>query len=132
MSTALSRKTFYGWHVVAAVFVLTTFGWGLSFYGPPVSSLLFGSRQSACLGSRARRLPSPAALAPLYAEASAAGRDWRFLTLATGMTLGLFAQIGLLAHLFSLLVPALGAQLAGVAAGAATASAIVGRRCSDS
>jgi hypothetical protein len=43
------------------------------------------------------------------------------------MTLGLFAQIGLLAHLFSLLVPALGAQLAGVAAGAATASAIVGR-----
>jgi MFS family permease len=49
------------------------------------------------------------------------------LTLATGMTLGLFAQIGLLAHLFSLLVPALGAQLAGVAAGAATASAIVGR-----
>jgi MFS family permease len=54
-------------------------------------------------------------------------RDWRFLTLATGMTLGLFAQIGLLAHLFSLLVPALGAQLAGVAAGAATASAIVGR-----
>jgi MFS family permease len=54
-------------------------------------------------------------------------RDWRFLTLTTGMTLGLFAQIGLLAHLFSLLVPTLGAQLAGVAAGAATASAIVGR-----
>jgi MFS family permease len=53
--------------------------------------------------------------------------DWRFVTLATGMALGLFAQIGLLAHLFSLLVPALGAQLAGVAAGAATAAAIVGR-----
>ena len=29
MSAALSRKTFYGWHVVAAVFVLATFGWGL-------------------------------------------------------------------------------------------------------
>jgi hypothetical protein len=43
------------------------------------------------------------------------------------MALGLFAQIGMLAHLFSLLVPALGAQLAGVAAGAATASAILGR-----
>ena len=43
------------------------------------------------------------------------------------MAFGLFAQIGLLAHLFSLLVPALGAQLAGVAAGAATAVAIVGR-----
>jgi MFS family permease len=54
-------------------------------------------------------------------------RDWRFVTLAAGMALGLFAQIGLLAHLFSLLVPALGARLAGVAAGAATAAAIAGR-----
>jgi hypothetical protein len=54
-------------------------------------------------------------------------RDWRFITLAAGMALGLFAQIGLLAHLFSLLVPAFGAQLAGVAAGAATAAAIAGR-----
>jgi MFS family permease len=43
------------------------------------------------------------------------------------MALGLFAQIGVLAHLFSLLVPALGAPLAGLAAGAATASAIAGR-----
>jgi hypothetical protein len=54
-------------------------------------------------------------------------RNWRFLTLATGMALGLFAQIGLLAHLFSLLAPALGTQLAGITAGTATASAIVGR-----
>jgi hypothetical protein len=54
-------------------------------------------------------------------------RDPRFLTLAAGMALGLFAQIGLIAHLFSLLVPALGAQSAGLAMAAATASAIVGR-----
>ncbi len=54
-------------------------------------------------------------------------RNWRFLTLAIGMALGLFAQIGLLAHLFSLLAPAFGPQLAGIAAGTATASAIVGR-----
>ena len=54
-------------------------------------------------------------------------RDRRFVTLAAGMALGLFAQIGLLAHLFSLLVPALGEELAGVAAGAATAAAILGR-----
>jgi hypothetical protein len=53
--------------------------------------------------------------------------DFRFLTLAAGMALGLFAQIGLLTHLFSLLVPALGAPFAGIAAGAATASAIAGR-----
>lgn len=30
------KTTFYGWHVVAAVFVLATFGWGLGFYGPSV------------------------------------------------------------------------------------------------
>jgi MFS family permease len=54
-------------------------------------------------------------------------RNWRFLTLAGGMSIGLFAQIGLIAHLFSLLVPALGAQVAGVAAGFATFCAIAGR-----
>jgi len=54
-------------------------------------------------------------------------RDWRFLTLAAGMALGLFAQIGLLAHLFSLLVPPLGSQLASLAVAAATAAAIAGR-----
>ena len=53
--------------------------------------------------------------------------DLQFLTLAAGMALGLFAQIGLIAHLFSLLVPAFGAQLAGLAMGAATAAAILGR-----
>jgi hypothetical protein len=54
-------------------------------------------------------------------------KDWRLFTLAAGMALGLFAQIGLLAHLFSLLVPALGPQLAGFATGGATAAAIAGR-----
>jgi len=54
-------------------------------------------------------------------------RDISFLTLAAGMALGLFAQIGLIAHLFSLLVPALGAQRAGLAMGGATAAAIAGR-----
>ena len=54
-------------------------------------------------------------------------KDRRFVTLAAGTALSLFAQIGLLAHLFSLLVPAVGAQLAGVAISAATAAAIAGR-----
>ena len=53
-------------------------------------------------------------------------KDWRLFTLAAGMALGLFAQIGLLAHLFSLLVPALGPQLAGFATDGATAAAITG------
>ncbi|MDP3340626.1 MFS transporter [Frigidibacter sp.] len=54
-------------------------------------------------------------------------RDRRFLTLAAGMMLGLFAQIGLLAHLFSLLVPVLGEGGAGLAMGGATLAAILGR-----
>lgn len=54
-------------------------------------------------------------------------RDRAFITLAMGMALGLFAQIGLLAHLFTLLSPTLGAQTAGVLMGGATACAIVGR-----
>ena len=55
---------------------------------------------------------------------------WRsrsFQTLAASMALGLFAQVGLLAHLFSLLVPRLGADKAGWLMGACTACAIAGR-----
>lgn len=54
-------------------------------------------------------------------------QNWRFRTLAAGMALGLFAQIGLLAHLFSLIVPAMGAEAAGIIMAMATASAIAGR-----
>lgn len=54
-------------------------------------------------------------------------RDRAFQTLAATMALSLFAQIGLLAHLFSLAVPVLGKTEAGLVAGLATASAIFGR-----
>jgi MFS family permease len=54
-------------------------------------------------------------------------RDRGFLTLCAGMTLGLFAQIGLLAHLFSLLKPALGTYQAGLAMSLVTVMAIAGR-----
>src|SRR5450631_1842041 len=54
-------------------------------------------------------------------------RDRQFLTLAAGMALGLFAQIGMIVHLYSLLVPALGASKAGLAMGLVTAMAIAGR-----
>ena len=54
-------------------------------------------------------------------------RDRRFQTLALGMAIGLFAQIGLLAHLFALLAPLWGAQQAGWTMGLATACAIGGR-----
>jgi MFS transporter len=75
-------------------------------------------------GPAAASVTSPSA-GPL--PGSQLWRDLRFLTLSAGMALGLFAQIGLIAHLFSLLVPALGAQLGGLAMGGATAAAIAGR-----
>jgi hypothetical protein len=53
--------------------------------------------------------------------------DRKFIALSAGMSLGLFAQIGLTAHLFSLLLPALGAEQAGLAMGAVTVMAIAGR-----
>jgi len=75
--------------------------------------------------------PGIAAVFGTSAAARLSGaRLWRnrgFITLAAGTALGLFAQIGLLAHLFSLLVPAVGAQLAGIAISAATIAAIAGR-----
>ncbi|CAB3705512.1 MFS transporter [Achromobacter piechaudii] len=70
--------------------------------------------------------PQPPA-APALPRVSRLWRDRAFLTLAAGMALGLFAQIGLIAHLLSLLAPLLGAQTAGLAMGLATAAAIAGR-----
>jgi hypothetical protein len=69
-----------------------------------------------------RAVPKPAP--PLAANP---WRERRFATLAIGNALGLFAQIGLLAHLVALLAPVLGAQGAGFAAGLATACALGGR-----
>lgn len=63
-------------------------------------------------------------------EAAAFARPWRdrrFVTLTLTSMLGLFAQVGLLAHLFSLLAPILGNAGAGATLGAATACAILGR-----
>lgn len=68
---------------------------------------------------------------PLPTGAASVGsfsRDPAFLTLSLGMALALFAQIGLLAHLVSLLAPTLGLQGAGFAAGLSTAAAILGRQ----
>ena len=54
-------------------------------------------------------------------------RSARFRSLAAGMSLGLFAQIGLIAHLYSILVGRMGAHDASFALGLATASAMGGR-----
>jgi len=64
----------------------------------------------------ARPLPGPA----LW-------RDFAFATLATGSSLSLFAQIGLITHLYSLLVPPLGPEWAGVVMGIGTGAGMGGR-----
>jgi MFS family permease len=75
-----------------------------------------GARAASVTSPEAKPLPGPL----LW-------RDRKFLTLSAGMALGLFAQIGLAVHLFSLLVPALGATPAGLAMALVTAMAITGR-----
>jgi MFS-type transporter involved in bile tolerance (Atg22 family) len=54
-------------------------------------------------------------------------RDVGFITLATGSALSLFAQIGLITHLYSLLVPPLGKEWAGVVMGIGTGAGMLGR-----
>ncbi|HYG46204.1 MAG TPA: MFS transporter, partial [Bordetella sp.] len=76
-------------------------------------------------------LPAAVAAAPAPAVRAAPldtpRRDRRLITLAFGASLGLFAQVGLVAHLFSMLVPVLGSGRAGATMGFATACAIGGR-----
>jgi hypothetical protein len=74
--------------------------------------------------AQAARVTSPNAR-PL--PGSQLWRDLRFVTLVTGAALALFAQIGLIAHLYSLLVPALGRQWAGLMMGVGTGAGMGGR-----
>jgi len=99
------------WGLADRVFSQTPQGLGLAPDGTPPEAT-----PPALQGTAAKPLPG-----------SLLWRDRRFLTLAAGMSLGLFAQIGLVMHLFSLLVPALGAQRAGLAMALVTTMAIAGR-----
>ena len=54
-------------------------------------------------------------------------RDRKFCTLAAGMSLGLFAQIGVLAHAFSISVPVMGTSHAGFLLSATALMAVLGR-----
>ncbi|TSH93130.1 MFS transporter [Verticiella sediminum] len=110
--------------------------------------LLVGACMLAVVGHLARRVlgRTPASPAPSASAAPTApvavpvlagrrGSDatpglWRsraFVTLAFAMAVGLFAQIGLLAHLFALLAPRFGEQFSSLLMGAGTACAIGGR-----
>ena len=65
--------------------------------------------------------------APPAAVRSTLWRDRRFLTLAVAMSVGLFAQIGLIAQLFSLMAPDMGTRLAGAVMALATGCGMGGR-----
>jgi predicted MFS family arabinose efflux permease len=54
-------------------------------------------------------------------------RSWRFITISAAFSLGLFAQIGLLAHLVARLAPVLGVEQAGFLVSLATLCAVIGR-----
>jgi MFS family permease len=95
-----------------------------------LSARLLG-RLPAELGQRADGdAPVPAQASEqvrLQGEARLELRGRVFVTLALGTSLSLFAQIGLIAHLYSLLAAVLGAEWAGLGAGLAAACAIIGR-----
>ncbi|HVR51548.1 MAG TPA: MFS transporter [Pseudorhodoferax sp.] len=105
--------------------------------GFPAAAMLVGLAMLAAVLSIATRElgwrpggVAPAAGTPAPGSAAAAAPPWRsraFVTLAAAMALGLFAQIGLIAQLFSLLVPAMGSQGASWAMALATACGMGGR-----
>jgi MFS family permease len=75
-------------------------------------------------GAPAASVTSPRAK-PL--PGSSLWRDFVFITLAVGAALSLFAQIGMITHLYSLLVPALGNKWAGLVMGVGTGAGMAGR-----
>ncbi|HEY1542331.1 MAG TPA: MFS transporter [Xanthobacteraceae bacterium] len=108
---------------IGLVVVLTVYALAGSLFSRTPDAMGLAPDGDAAQASAAVVTPHPAKPLPR----ASLWRDVRFVTLAAGMALGLFAQIGLIAHLFSLLVPALGPQWAGLAMGGATAAAIGGR-----
>lgn len=129
--------------VFAPLWVLLIAHWGFTAAAVAVGLAMVAVMAALARGVYAwtpeRMGQHPDGVAPVAVAASVAAvparvlsgrllwRDRGFVTLALGMAVGLFAQIGLLAHLFSLLVPALGAPAAGLVMGLSTACAMGGR-----
>ncbi len=78
-------------------------------------------------GSRPASAPATAGSRAHASIGPALWRDRRFLTLAAAMSIGLFAQIGLIAQLFSLMATGMGPRLAGAMMALATGCGMAGR-----
>jgi MFS family permease len=103
--------------------------------GFPVAAAIIGALMTAVLWPIAARFLRPK---PYINEVSSEPkpptigrlqllRDRRFLTMSGAFALGLFAQIGLIAHLITRLVPEFGAGGAAAAISLTTVCAVVGR-----
>lgn len=78
-------------------------------------------------GAAGNACASPRPARPRLATGRAVWRDRRFAALALGFSVAIFAQVALIAHLFSLMQPALGAFGAGLAMSLVTLCAVAGR-----
>jgi MFS family permease len=122
--------------------------YSISAFGFSAASVSLGALMVACVSYCAlfylRRTPAELGLAldgtvaaemseqhirrtPVALKGRALWSDRRFITLCVGTAISLFAQLGLLSHLFVIFVPRVGEHMAGVILAGATASAIVGR-----
>jgi MFS family permease len=106
-------------------------------FGFPLAAALIGAAMVIVLWPVASSLlrPTPRVSAvgppePMARSAMSRGaflRDRRFVTISAAFSLGLFAQMGLIAHLVSRLVPEFGVRGASWALSLATVCAIIGR-----
>jgi MFS family permease len=131
-----------GGAVFAPLWVWLIARWGFTAAAAAVGAAMVLVIWMLAYGVFRRRPPGPAARAAgpepsrhrdsggapaLPARWGGPWRDRAFATLAAAMSLALFAQAGLLTHLYALLALTLGGQRAGWLVGAATACAILGR-----
>jgi hypothetical protein len=118
----------FPWTAATVGAVMAAVVWWLAgaYLGATPANL--GLRPDGAIASGAEPTPCSAVVHIRPAPAGTAiWRDRRFATLSIAFAFGLFAQIGLIAHLFSLLAPAMGEAGAGLTVSFATAFAVLGR-----
>jgi MFS family permease len=115
-----------GWGFAAATAVVAALMLAVVW---PLAGRVLGRDPAACgqWADGAAGPPPPARLPSPARGRAALLRDARFRGLTAAFAIGLFAQMGLVTHLVSLLVPALGVQGAGLAMAGVTVFALLGR-----